>query len=234
MSDLNFLVVGAHPDDAELHLAGTLARATQRGLSCAILDLSQGEMSSRGTPALRAQEAAQAAGCLGVKRYNLNLPDTNILPTAEQLQSVIEFIRSHKPHICVLPSPTDPHPDHVSAHHLFKRASYLSGLSKVSGGDPFRPSALLWVGGENPTIPDLLVNISEQWSIKQQSLACYASQFDARFSVQQTRLTDPLYLKGMEGRSLHWGSLIGSDYAEALWSPKPVPPDVIEFLGRLV
>ncbi|MFM8430914.1 MAG: hypothetical protein ACKN95_07940, partial [Holophagaceae bacterium] len=110
----------------------------------------------------------------------------------------------------------------------------MSGLSQFLSKDkPWRPEAILWVGGENPSVPDVVVDISTVWLNKMKALGAYRSQFDPNFDENQTRISHPTFLRGIEGRSMHWGSLIQSNYAEAFWIDKPLQPILIRFLDSL-
>lgn len=231
-SDL--LVIGAHPDDAEIHAGGLLALASSKGLKTAILDLTEGELGTRGDCNIRKQESLEAAKILGSERFNLQLPDGGIGDNPIFLDQVVTFIRSRRPRICVIPSPVDRHPDHRNAHSLLKKALFMSGLSQfLSKEKPWRPEAILWVGGENPSVPDVVVDISTVWLNKMKALGAYRSQFDPNFDENQTRISHPTFLRGIEGRSMHWGSLIQSNYAEAFWIDKPLQPILIRFLDSL-
>lgn len=231
---IDLLVIGAHPDDAEIHAGGLIALSTLKGLKTAILDLSEGELGSRGDRTLRRQEAKQSAEILGCERFNLQLPDGGIFDHQEFVNKTVTFLRSHRPKFCVLPSPIDRHPDHQNAHLLLRRALFFSGLPRFNEPEkPWRPEASLWVGGENPPIPDVVIDISAVWLQKLNAIENYRSQFDPRFDENQTRISHPSFLQGIVGRSTHWGSLIQSHYGEAFWFDRPLHPGLTRFLDSL-
>ena len=231
---LDLLVLGAHPDDAEVHAGGILALASDRGLRAAILDLTRGELGTRGTPETRRSEAQEAARILGVQRLVLDLPDGRF--TEEEpfrLRLMAEF-RSLRPKVLILPAPDDRHPDHRRAHRLGREAAYYAGLRNYPcPGEPWRPEALAWVGGEQPGAPDLLVDVSPVWERRMAAFDAFGSQFDQDPSQPPTRIAHPAFRRGVVGRAMHWGSLRMCDWAEALWCDRPAPPALLRLLATL-
>src|SRR5262245_47404291 len=145
---LDALFFGAHPDDVELTSAGLAARLATHGHAVGIVDLTRGEMASRGTVEVRSHEAQAAAEALGVTlRENLGLPDTGIdRRDRAHLRAVVEILRRHRPRLVVAPFADDAHPDHVEAAHLVARACYLAGLARFDAtGERHRPARLLHV-----------------------------------------------------------------------------------------
>lgn len=234
MSGLDLLVVGAHPDDAEVHVGGILAKASRRGLRGGILDLTRGEMGTRGTPETRRAEGMEAARILGVERTILGLPDARFEETEANRLVLMERIRALSPRILILPDPEDRHPDHRRAFRLAREAAYYAGLrSYPCPHDPWRPEAVAWVGGENPSRPDLVVDVSEVWAQRMAAFDAFGSQFSADPAAPPTRIADPAFRRGVEGRAMHWASLVRVEWAEALWTERPVPPALMRFLGEL-
>ena len=231
---LDLLVLGAHPDDAEVHAGGILALASDRGLRAAILDLTRGELGTRGTPETRRSEAQEAARILGVQRLVLDLPDGRF--TEEEpfrIRLMAEF-RSLRPKVLILPAPDDRHPDHRRAHRLGREAAYYAGLRNYPcPGEPWRPEALAWVGGEQPGAPDLLVDVSPVWERRMAAFDAFGSQFDQDPSQPPTRIAHPAFRRGVVGRAMHWGSLRMCDWAEALWCERPAPPALLRLLAVL-
>ena len=231
---LDILALGAHPDDVEVHVGGLLALASDCGLQAAILDLTSGDLGTRGTPETRRAEAQEAARILGVTRLVLDLPDGRFLEDeASRLRLMGEF-RRLRPRILILPGPEDRHPDHRRAHRLAREAAYYAGLQNYPcPGDPWRPEAMAWVGGENPGQPDLLVDVSAVWERRMAAFDAFGSQFTQDASLPPTRIAHPAFRRGVEGRAMHWGSLRLCDWAEALWCERPVPQALISLLHAL-
>ncbi len=155
MSDgLDLLVVGAHPDDAEVHVGGILALASERGLAAAILDLTAGELGTRGSAETRKVESMDSTRILGVHRIILDLPDGRFDEGEGNRLKLMMEIRHQRPAVIVLPAPDDRHPDHRRAHRLCAEAAYYAGLKNYPcPGEPWRPRAIAWMGGENPGRP---------------------------------------------------------------------------------
>lgn len=231
----DLLVIGAHPDDAEVHVGGLLALAARRGLKAAILDLTRGDMGTRGTPETRHAEAMEAARLLGVERVILDLPDARFGEGNTERDRVIAVIRALRPAVVILPHPEDHHPDHRRVFRLAREAAHYSGLKNhPSPGERWRPEAVAWVGGVNPpTAPDLVIDVSEVWPIRMQAFDAFGSQFSQDPSQPATRIAHPSFRRGIEGRAMHWGSLIQAEFAEGLWCEKPIAPALLELLARL-
>ncbi len=240
--NLDLLVIGAHPDDAEVHVGGILALATRKGMAAAILDLTSGDLGTRGTAATRRAEAMASAAILGVRRIILDLPDARFDTSEPNRLKLMAQIRALRPEVLVLPAPEDRHPDHRRAFELAREAAYYSGLRNYpfpgkpggpSPDEPWRPRALAWVGGENPGAPDLVVDVSAEWERRMEAFDAFGSQFRPDPAQPPTRIADPAFRRGVEGRAMHWGSLITVSWAEALWTERPVPPALLAFLARL-
>ena len=213
---MDALFFGAHPDDVELTSGGLAARLAAHGHAVAIVDLTRGELASRGTPEQRAGEAAAAARALGVAaRFNLALPDGGLdrLDRAQQV-AVVECLRAHRPQLVVAPDADDAHPDHVEASHLITRACYLAGLARFpASGERFRPGRLLFAlyRGERPA--RLVVDVSEVWAARMAALQAHASQLDPALGPA-TYLTAPGFLAEVEARARTFGARIGCAHGE--------------------
>ncbi len=143
-------------------------------------------------------------------------------------------IRRLRPRVLILPDPEDRHPDHRRAHRLAREAAYYAGLRNYPcPGEPWRPEALAWVGGENPGQPDLLVDVSAVWERRMAAFDAFGSQFAQDPSQPPTRIAHPAFRRGVLGRAMHWGSLRLCDWAEALWCERPVPRALTMLLARL-
>ncbi len=231
---LDLLVIGAHPDDAEVHVGGLLARCADRELKAGILDLTTGDLGTRGTPETRREEALESARILGVERHILDLPDGRFFEDEPSRVKLMAALRRLRPEVLVLPGPDDRHPDHRRAHRLGKEAAYYAGLKNYPcEGDPWRPAAVAWMGGENPGAPDLVVDVSAQWERRMRAFDAFGSQFAEDPSKPPTRIAHPAFRRGVEGRAMHWATFLACDWAEALWCDKPVPQALLDLLGKL-
>jgi bacillithiol biosynthesis deacetylase BshB1 len=215
---LDILAIAAHRDDVELTCGGTLAKAVDQGYRAGILDLTQGEMGTRGTAELRAQEALSAAKVLGVhERLNAGLPDARLSNTEETRRVVITYIRQLRPRVVILPYPVGRHPDHRLASELARDACYLSGLAKYDApGEPHRPFKILYALAyrEDPVTPTFVVDISDQFARKMEAIRCYASQFDGATNAGEIFPTGQDLYGLIETQSAHYGSLIRRRYGE--------------------
>ena len=226
IESLDLLAVGAHPDDVDLGVGGMLHKFARQGRRVGILDLTRGEMGSRGTPEERDLEAQNAAGILGVAvRDNARLPDGAVANTSEQQFRVISFIRKYRPRILLATMEKDRHPDHHAAHALVRDAAYFSGLQKiVTECPPYRPPCIYYYHPyEEARIPDLIVDISDDFEAKLAALRAHASQFhNPNYSGPTTRIASPEFWDSIQTRAAYWGSRIQVRYAEALYSNSPV------------
>jgi len=231
---LDILAVGAHPDDVEVHVGGLLALATRRGLRAGILDLTSGDLGTRGSAETRHAEAMRAAELLGASRTILDLPDGRFDDGEANRLKVMAALRALRPEVLILPAPDDRHPDHRRAHRLVSEAAFCAGLGNYPlPGEPWRPAALAWVGGENPSAPDLVLDVSAVWEQRMAAFDAFGSQFAHDPAQPATRIAHPAFRRGVEGRSMHWGSLISVDFAEALWCAKPMPAALLALLEKL-
>lgn len=212
---LDALFFGAHPDDVELTSGGLAARLAAHGHAVGIVDLTRGELASRGDVATRELEAREAARRLGVAhRESLGLPDGKVdSDESEQLEAVVDCLRRHRPALVVAPDRHDEHPDHVEASSLVARACYLSGLSRFGKGDRFRPERLLFALYRSATPPHLVVDVSAVWEQRMAALRAHASQLDPA-AGPGTYLTMPGFLEAVEARARAWGALAGVTHAE--------------------
>ncbi len=221
---LDVLAIAAHPDDAELGCAGGLLLSARRGRKTAIVDLSQGEMASRGSVEIRQEETRAASQILGLsERRNLGFPDTQIGADPSQLSALVQLIRELQPRLVLAPFPEDRHPDHAAAGDLVKKACFYSGLSKFGAGAPFRPDRLFFYMLSYPFIPAFVMDISAVWDLKMEALWSYRSQFDSEEDGIETAISRPGFLKLVEARAIWYGSLVGAEYGEPYDMLGPVP-----------
>lgn len=225
--DIEVLAVGAHPDDVELTLGGTLAKLAAAGRTTAILDLTRGEMGSRGTPEQRAKEAEAAGRVLGIsKRITLDLSDGMLESNLESRRCVIEVIRQLRPTLVFGPYWEDLHPDHAAAGSILRSAMYPSGFTNYPAeGDPYRPNEYLFYMAHTPFQPSLIVDITGFLEKKMEAVRCFSSQVDTDPSGPTTVISQPDFLKKLEARAVYFGSLIGKSAGEPFLSCRPVPMD---------
>ncbi len=226
---LDALAIFAHRDDAELTCGGTLAKLARLGHRVGILDLTQGEMGTRGSAATRAEEASQSAAVLGVAlRENLEFPDAGIVASLENRARLANVIRRHQPRLIFTHAPTGRHPDHTATTQLVRDACFVAGLAKVAPDQPpHRPLKILHAIAyrEDNTKPTFVVDISDDFETKLRAIQCFASQFDD--AVQAGELYpngEPLY-DLVRHQAVHYGSLIRCRYGEPFFTAETVRVD---------
>ena len=226
---VDLLAIAAHRDDVELTCAGTLLKAREDGYTTGILDLTGGETGTRGSAALRGQEAARAAEIMGVsERRNAGLPDAGLQNTDEMRRVVVEQIRHFAPRVVILPFPVGRHPDHRIASELSRDACFLAGLAKYpAGAAPHRPHKILYALAyrEDPVKPTFVVDISAQFERKMQAIRCYASQFDGAKAAGEIFPTGQDLYSLVEVQNAHYGSLIRTRYGEPYFTHETVRID---------
>lgn len=221
---LEALFFGAHPDDVELTSAGLAALLASHGHAVGVVDLTAGELGTRGTPEIRAEEARRAGEELGVaSRECLALPDGALdRHDRAQLAAVVGVLRRHRPSLVVAPDRDDAHPDHVEAAHLVSRACYLSGLARYDApGERWRPARLLFALYRGTAAPQLVVDVTPVWEKRAAALEAHASQLDPA-AGPSTYLTAPGFLAEIEGRARAWGALAGGTFGEGYRARGPI------------
>jgi len=228
--NIDVLAIGAHPDDIELSCAATVGKMVRKGYTVGILDLTEGELGTRGSRQLRRKEADAAAGILGVAfRTNLRLPDGNIEVNRASMMKVIQQIRAHAPSILLFPHWLERHPDHEHANRLCREAWFYAGLEKIRSTlngrkqEPHRPRKCYHFMQKFEFTPSLIVDVSDVYDVKKEALAAFASQFhDPKSSERETLLSSAVFLNHVYARDLHFGSLINATYGEAFYAVEPV------------
>ena len=232
---VDLLAIAAHPDDAELTCGGTLARAAEAGYRVGILDLTRGETASRGTPEIRAEEAARASEALGIAvRQNAGLPDAHLENSHEARRVVVAHLRSLRPRTVILPFPRGRHPDHRIASELTRDACFLSGLVNWDGGPAARPFKILYALAyrEDPVKPTFVVPLTEgQFRKKLEAVRSYASQFDGADQAGEIFPTGQPLLERIETQTRHYGSLVREPYGEPFFTDETVSVDDIVTLA---
>jgi bacillithiol biosynthesis deacetylase BshB1 len=233
---VDVLAVGAHPDDADLGVGGTLLVLAARGLRTAILDLTRGELSSRGTVDERTTEAAEAARHLGLAdRRQAGLPDGGIENCRTQRDPVIRVLRELRPQVLLAPMAPDRHPDHAAAHALVRDANYFAGVGGlVTGEKPFRAPQVYFYhpyqgAAEDPTF---VVDISDHFEQKRTALRAFTSQFhNPTYQGPETWIASEAFWESIETRARYWGGRIGVRYGEPLHAEGPQPLDIAARFG---
>ncbi|MFQ5584852.1 MAG: bacillithiol biosynthesis deacetylase BshB1 [Calditrichia bacterium] len=214
---LDVLAFGAHPDDVELGCAGTLLTLAQQGYAAGIIDLTEGEMASRGTVEERYKEAGESAKILKVVlRQNLKMSDAKIENNEENRNKIIEVVRRYKPTIVFAPNPDDRHPDHIHAGNLVTEGCFFAGLKKILPGIPhYRPAKIVYYMTTYEFNPTFVVDISDQFGEKIKALQSYRSQFyNPDWPGTETFVSSQWFMEALEFRARHFGWLAGVRYGE--------------------
>ena len=219
---LDILAISAHPDDIELSCSGTLIAHKSLGYTIGILDLTEGEMSTRGTPEIRQKESVEASQIMGISiRENLGLSDAKFDLSFENQARVIKVLRKYRPEIILANAPYDRHPDHVRASQLIEEAVFKSGLVKIETEDngesqlPWRPQKVYHYIQSVCLEPDFICDISAHMEQKMAAIRVFKSQFfDPKSNEPDTYISNPDFLKLIEARSREWGHRIGVSYGE--------------------
>lgn len=226
MMKLDVLAIGAHPDDVDLSCGGTVIKLRKLGKRVGLVDLTRGELGTRGTKELRAQEALDAARILGASvRDNLGLSDGNIEITMENKLLLVSLIRRYRPDVLLFPYWQDRHPDHEHAHVLCREAWFLAGLEKITTEDngiaqePWRPRTYYHFMQWFEFTPSFIVDISEEFDQRMLCVKAFKSQFyDPDSQERATVLSTPEFLETLKTRMAYYGDRIGVRYGEAFFS----------------
>jgi len=220
--ELDVLGVFSHPDDAELAVAGTLLRLKSLGYRTGVLDMTRGEMGTRGTPELRHDEALAAARIMKLDtRLNLDQPDGHIWLTEGARTAMVRVLRDYKPKIVLTTSWDDPHPDHANTCRIVREAARLATMARYDeegNQAPVRMPAIMHSLFSRHTLPSFIVDVSEFVEEKMAAIKAHASQFYCPESKEPaTRISDEGFLAEMEYRMRYFGSLIGVEAGEPFY-----------------
>nr|WP_154983662.1 bacillithiol biosynthesis deacetylase BshB1 [Paenibacillus xylanexedens] len=226
---LDILIFGAHADDAEIGMAGTIAKHTAAGLKVGVCDLTRAEMSSNGTVERRTEEAEQASRVLGLScRTNLELPDRGLYVTPEHVGAVTAEIRRHAPRIVFAPYWEDRHPDHIMCSKLVQEAVFNAKLRNYMPDMPavqVKETYFYFINDIGPT--DLIVDITEHYEQKEASLRCYRSQFEQGAGIVSTPLNQG-YIERVRARDSLLGQRSLIPFAEGFAT---ITPYVVKQFG---
>ncbi|MBI2407787.1 MAG: bacillithiol biosynthesis deacetylase BshB1 [Gemmatimonadetes bacterium] len=229
MPNVDILAFAPHPDDAELLCGGTLAKLAREGRRTAIVDLTRGEMGTRGSVEIRAAEAAQAAQVLGLAvRENLGLPDSGLENTPANRTLIAKVIRRLRPQVVIAPAPKGRHPDHRIAAEMIRDGCFLAGVRKTDpASEPHRPRKLLHAIAyrEDHQKPTFVVDISADFETKLRAVACYASQFEGVIQAGEVYPNGEPLADIIRHQSAHYGSLIRCAYGEPFWTQETMRVD---------
>ena len=224
MQEIDLLFFGAHPDDIELGCGGTIATCVKRGLRVGMIDLTRGEMGTRGTPQTRKREAANAAKILGASfREQLDFGDGNLRTGRDEELILIDVVRRTKPKLVYAPYPDDRHPDHTRTGRLVTEAAFYAGLRSLETGVPaHRPQTCVYYIQNYMVPPSFVVDVTAAWKTKMRSIAAYKSQFhDPKSKEPKTFISDPNFLPMIDARGRHFGALIHVPFGEAFVTKQP-------------
>jgi bacillithiol biosynthesis deacetylase BshB1 len=227
---LDVLAFGVHPDDVELGCAGTLLACIAQGKKVGIVDLTRGELGTRGTAQTRKEEATNAAKALGISvRENLAIADGFFTNDEAHQRRVIEVIRKYQPEIILCNAPEDRHPDHGRSAQLVSDATFLSGLRKIEtqmDGKPqqeWRPTYVFHYLQDRFLQPDFVFDISEYHEQKIEAILCYKTQFhNPDLQEPETYISSPEFLEAVKARAMMLGKRIGVKFAEGYVSKKMI------------
>ena len=238
--NLDSLVFAAHPDDAELAMAGTIAKITANNFKVGIIDFTKGELGTRGTPEIRQEEARKAGDILKISvRENLSIRDGNVIDNQENLMKVITVIRKYKPKIIFAPYFNDRHPDHIDVSILVKRAMFQTGLKKVEtfydgkAQTPFRPTRLYYYMQTYTFEPSFIIDVSDTYETKMEAVRAYKSQFfNPESREPETFISKPNFVNYIESRAKFYGFQIRKNYGEPFYCEEDIELDLISQLKK--
>lgn len=225
MLKLDILAFAAHPDDVELACGGTIIKQVQLGSKVGVIDLTQGELGTRGTIETRKQESEASSKILGLSiRENLGLQDGFLKEDEESLLMIIQTIRKYQPEIIFCNALSDRHPDHGISGKLVSRACFLSGLIKIeTGQDAWRPKIVYHYIQDRYIKPDVVIDITDQFETRMKAVMAFKTQFyNPESKEPQTPISSLDFLENLKGRMLDFGRLINTTYGEGFTVERPV------------
>jgi bacillithiol biosynthesis deacetylase BshB1 len=243
---LDLLGIAAHPDDVEISCAGTMLMAKRAGKRTGILDLTRGELSTRGTPELRMQETEAASKVLGLDwRKNLDMGDGNIEISSENVMKIVREIRNTRPTVLLTPHRFERHPDHEAASELAHRASFYAGLKKIETTDddgtpqePYRPLLVMHFMQTYTFEPKVVVDISDVFEERMKAVNAFGSQFGrekTKKTEAETFLTQKGFFETIEAKARYFGLMIGVEFGEPFWTQEaPGTKDIFSLVTKKI
>jgi bacillithiol biosynthesis deacetylase BshB1 len=222
---LDAIFFAAHPDDAELCCGGTIIKLVKSGKKTGIVDLTRGELSTRGASRTRKRELEESNKVLGIAlRENLKIPDGNIENNEKNRLRVIAVIRKYRPEIIFFPHHFDRHPDHYHTHMLVKSAAFYSGLAKIKTANPPHMARRNFCYMQSYVFePNLITDISETFDDKMKSIECYKSQFyNPNSREPETYISSKKFMEFIKARAKFYGFQIGAEYGEPFFTEEKI------------
>lgn len=235
--NLDIIAFGAHPDDVELSMGGTIISLVEKGFRVGIVDLTEGELSSRGDLETRRKETEKASKILGIHyRENLKLKDGQIEINENSLKKVVEVIRKFKPKIVFAPYFIDRHPDHETSAQLIKEAVFLAGLRKFEikqkSLEPYRPKKIFYFMQTYPFEPTFIYDISPYFDLKMEAILSFSSQFfNPKSKEPETFISRPEFLNYLKARAEFYGFQIGKQFGEPFYCEEKIEFDFKIYLN---
>ncbi len=227
---LDILFFGAHPDDVEICCGGTVINLVASGKDVGIIDLTQGELGTRGNVNTRQSETKAANKILRMNfRSNLKITDGNISNDKKNQLKIIQQIRKHKPEVIFAPYSNDRHPDHVNANKLIKESAFYSGLAKIKSKlngktqKPHRPKRIFYYMQTYTFVPSFITDITKSFDKKIKAILCYKSQFyNPKSKEPDTFISDKKFLDSIKAKAAFYGFQIGVKYGEPFFAETPL------------
>ncbi len=217
---IEILAFGSHPDDVELGCGGTLLKLKKMGYRTGIVDLTEGELGSRGTVKQRYEESALSAKILKIDfRTNLKIPDGDIKINLDNRDKIIRIIRKLRPSLILAPYQDDRHPDHIHTSELVTEGWFYSGVKKILPKIPaHRSFRILYYISKYEFEPSFVIDITEEYQQKYEALQAYQSQFyNPKWPEEQTFISSKWFMESVQFRARHFGWMAGVKYGEPFW-----------------
>lgn len=242
--ELDYLAFAAHPDDVELAMGGTIIKLINNRKTFGVVDLTKGELGTRGTSRTRKNEANFASKIMGINvRENLSIKDGNISRNEENTLKIISCIRKYKPKIIFAPYSNDRHPDHIETSRLIKHAMFLSGLPKVKSKlngklqKAFRPKKIFYFMQTYEFEPTFVIDISNEFGKKMDAVKAYKTQFHHSNTLSkypETFISSPEFIQYLEARAKVYGFKIGKKYGEPFFCEELIELDLLNYSEQLI
>ncbi|MFC1553744.1 bacillithiol biosynthesis deacetylase BshB1 [candidate division KSB1 bacterium] len=230
----DILAFAPHPDDIEMGCGGTMIKLNKLGYVTGIIEMTRGELGTRGTPDIRKLESIKAAEILGVKyKENLDLGDGTLENNRTNKELVVDIIRKYRPKLVIAPHWFDDHPDHIECANLVKESVYLAGLANYLPKNEYhRTGGIIYYMCRGEFNPKFVIDISDVFNEKLRAIQSYSSQFHSEESDEpETSLSDPDFIKIFEARGRVYGRMIGCRYGEPFDSK--YPPNILDPVAAL-